>query len=469
MSSKRELLDIAERKFNNLIESTELIVERLPRKCVASFIIQDNIDKSLAIKLFIQPQSPEWQLKSGKFRGICLLWQEGKSLIIVDSRIHPSSLVYLPTVRKILPDYCVLKTNLISVLINLLRDSSENADEIRSQVKSKIGSIEVAARKRQSYTLEARCQQELIKILDANQYILTPEGCKADAGYRIANSSDSYIPIQTKSCSMGTGGRLNVFNQTAGYVDELLLCRPMLEQSVGTLVIPGHLAPSAIGLTLTSTSKYMPYVIKDNDLKSFLNTVCTALENKQTNVTWPSGLQLSIQGICLKNIDNLSIPLNPSSIVEREAYLWREKIFFDICYDRPPAQHSTVDIIMNGVRMQDKVCISDNGRVPVSLFKNYNLGKHQPYHENDFDALFVFLKCRKYFFLIPSYELTQRGYMSKANQLGKQTLHVYTPQYVYRKGVRPDLWSQHYCYDTSVENNLKECLQKIRWYKSNIL
>ena len=397
-SERRKSLDTIDKEFVIELKNAQFEAERLPRKCVATFALRLRREKeyALAIKLFTKPQNPEWQLKAGKFRGICILWKDDTEVILVDSRLIERTLIYLPTIGKNRPEYVVAKRAISSVLFRLLLESAEDYEDIISNVMCQIGSPIVAARKRESYTLEASSQKQLQALLGRERYMLTPEGCKADAGFR-PKADGLFLPIQTKSCSMGANGRLNVFGGTSGYNGMLLLCRPMLKEPIGTLIMPGSLAPNSIGLCLTVTSKYMPYVIKDMDLLQFLQSVYDAICSNKEVINWPSGISVNIGCIRLANLESLSIPQNRFAKIEHEACLWRQRNFAGFSFERPGKQHSTVDVIINGIRVQDKVCTDVKGRIPVSLNKSHGKA-NQPYHVDDFDALFVFVPCRTYFF-----------------------------------------------------------------------
>lgn len=339
--------------LQNIAQDARLRFERLPRKCSATFMISlaSPSERVLGIKIFAKPQSPEWQLKTGKFRGHCILWQEGLCIIMADWRVYQSASVYLPTIAKTHPEYCIEKNKLTFVLVELLKESCEKAADIAANVKCQIGYLAVAAKKRESFNVEVASQRELSAILGSDRYVITPEGCKADAGFRMRTEDDLCLPVETKACTMGTSGRLNVFGQTAGYTEQILLCRPMLEKPVGTLVIPGDTAPNAIGLCLTPTSKYMPYVVQDADLLGLLANIYRAVANQQASLHWPSGLKVSISSVKLTKIAILSTPQSQETIIEREAFLWRKTMFPDVLYAQPPSLQGTVDCIIEQIRV----------------------------------------------------------------------------------------------------------------------
>ena len=244
----------------------------------------------------------------------------------------------------------------------------------------------------------------------------------------------------------------------------LLLCRPMLEEPIGTLVMPGSLAPKNIGLCMTTTSKYMPYVIKDEDLRPFLERLYNAVCSNEESMIWPSGMMVRIDCIILASLASLCIPQSQMAKVDYEAYLWREATFSGFEFAKPHRQHSTVDTIINGVRVQDKVAIDVNGRIPVSIHKRLGKGK-QPYHVGDFDALFVFTPGRENFFFIPAKELEDRGYLASPSCKGKQTLHIYTSRYssTKRKENWPDQWSLKYCFVSNDLQGFRICLDGVKF------
>jgi len=69
-----------------------------------------------------------------------------------------------------------------------------------------------------------------------------------------------------------------------------------------------------------------------------------------------------------------------------------------------------------------------------------------PYEVGDFDALFVFMPCRRFVFLIPSSVLAIQGVLKAAFQPGKTAVPCYTSDRKFSH-VDRDNWSQKYCYD----------------------
>ena len=196
------------------------------------------------------------------------------------------------------------------------------------------------------------------------------------------------------------------FAGTSGYDTLLLMCRPMKRVYVGTVLIPGNYAPRDLSLRMDreASTKYMQYLVPDPLLSKFMTDVYEAVAQKQNFMSWPSGAQIDISSLELTSWESLSTPSSKNDAKERENARWREMILPNLQYETPQVQATTVDVIINKVRVQDKPAHKPaKGRaLSVSLRKSAGRkdGKNlsQPYHRRDFDALFVFVPGNRYFF-----------------------------------------------------------------------
>ena len=319
---------------------------------------------------------------------------------------------------------------------------------------------------------------EEVESLLSETFLLTPEKCKADAGY-CHGDEDQCIAVQMKSATFKKDGKcLNIFHNTNnGYEGMLLFCRPMRRVYIGTLVMPGSIAPTNMRVFLSENTKYVPYIVMDVQLQKFMKDLYNAVLNKDTTFRYPSGIDVDISSLQLFCFDDLCIPTCKSDQKERENRLWRHKILPDFIYDYPRIQGTTVDVIINGVRIQDKIAFQRKQQntvaFTISISKNggrqgrNGKPKRAPYDVGDFDALFVFLN-EQFFFLIPSKELETRGYLKSPTKDGKCGMTCYPIDYKpYEFGARyADVWTQQYCFDTSdkdvalkVQKLLETCIK----------
>lgn len=123
----------------------------------------------------------------------------------------------------------------------------------------------------------------------------------------------------------------------------------------------------------------------------------------------------------------------------------------DIQYKDPEIEGTTVDIIMNGVRVQDKHGYQKDSRaIVVKMRKNGGYNKNNkrgdvPYNVGDFEVLFAFHR-NTHFFVIPAYELNDRGYLKNGSTKGKVSIFCYLPNF--KQSCKPaNTWTQKYCLD----------------------
>lgn len=304
---------------------------------------------------------------------------------------------------------------------------------------------------------EAAAHEEIIAIVGSDHFQETPEKCRADGGFYI-DDLDFSLPTQTKTCTFTKDGSgLNTFRETSGYDGIILMCRPMTRVYIGTILMPGVLAPKIFRLTLTHGSKYMPYLVPDPQLSAFLTDLHAAVADSQENHVWPSGTEVNISDLKLAKFASLCTPPNMPEIVERQNHLWRLKVLPNFDYKYPQVQGTAVDILMNNVRIQDKPGQTGHaGHIGFQISLGRSGGRIGgkkapviPYSAGDFDALFVFLPDKtRFFFVIPAPALLMRNVLTTAHTRGKLSIHCYPSDFKCAKyGRKPDLWTQQYCFD----------------------
>ena len=308
--------------------------------------------------------------------------------------------------------------------------------------------------------LEADAHDEVRAILGEGCYEETPEKCLADAGYHDGNL-ETCLGLQNKSATFQKDGSLR-FQKTSGYDGLLLVCRPMSRVYVGTLLMPGCLAPKTLAVTLTEGTKYFPFLVADTELRCFMKSLYTAVEAKEKTLKWPSRLEIDISSLTLAPYSALCIPHNRNDKVEYESRQWRKTVLPMLIYRTPRVQGTTVDENMNDARVQDKHAslITNSSGFHVTFQKHIGSGKKGPYEVDDFDALFVFLPERdtggvgsRYFFLIPSSTLQQQGAFKTELCKGKHQIYCYLPTYRFAdNGSQCSAWTQQFCFDLQDPN-----------------
>jgi hypothetical protein len=487
--NKDYLIDITKKEkpsrkptqFQDIINNSKLYsCEELPLNCRTSHIIKykkDNKNENvLPIKLYIENKAFGWNLNANLYRGIVVLWltESEKSLVIHTNELRS------------------LRTRSSSILLqykNLLCNFSDIPNKISNYYKKehlitrvevlKNTKYEVLSREEIKNTrpdtniLEALAHEEITALLCEDKYKLTPEKCKADAGYYDGNLIDKYIGIQVKSATFQKNGKLNMFHNINKYSGLLLFCRPMKRVYIGTFVIPGSLVETnEIGCNFSENAKYTPYLVPDPLLNNFMSGLYLSVINNEKTYEWPSGKIIDISSFILKPFDEFCKPESKTDLKENASANWRKEKYPNLSYIVPKVQGTAVDIIINDVRLQDKHGAKFKGHIGYVVNFQKNGGRHikhnqVPYEVGDFDGAFVYLSdTYKYVFVIPSFELEKRGILKSDTSDGLTCFTVYTLDYKKTKfGKEADTWAQKYCIDTEAEDseeNLKILLEKCK-------
>ena len=298
-------------------------------------------------------------------------------------------------------------------------------------------------------TYESEAQEELCSIL-GSRYVLTPEACTADAGF-LNDDGGLALPIQLKTASL-SAKKTYKFVNTTGYDDMVLICRLRGEST--NVVLPGHGAPQSVFLSTRSpSSKFTPLLVRDDQLLEFLLSLYCAVKRKDLMHTWPSGECADISHIELLSMECLSMPKNVNRALERDYFLWRQAIFPDLTYDMPSIQNTSVDVLIDAVRVQDKTARLKGQGYTTSLQKSGGRVDGRPtsipYAPGDFDALCVFTPGRRYVFLIPTAVLAAKGFLTTGTHRGKVSITCYIPGYKRIGKSIADTWTSDYAIDTS--------------------
>ena len=465
--------------FNAIIESGLLDVQRLPKNCQATHVIKIlsdswvESDLLLPIKLCIENASQTWDLsRNNKFQGVKVLWMTiAQKLLIYDTVKTP---IGQTTSERLLHSHAIIpKDHLVSELVNFCKTSR------LSEMKAVLLSREESILRPRTGEMEAHAHEEIQALLGEDHFEQTTEKCTADAGYHRA-TKNACLAVQTKNSSCGgRSGQTFGFQNTTGYDGMILFLRPMTRLYIGTFIMIGLGAPASIGISLTlNKSKYLPFLVGDTQLNSFMSALHEAVMNGKKTFKWPSGIHVDISSLRVWPFDELCKPVAVRDAVERQSDEWRQTVLPSLTYELPKFQGTTVDTIINGARIQGKHMIDKpqrRSRYSVLAFKNAGRrdGKatHQPYEEGDFDAICVYMNtCKdaevvqRYFFILPSFALLQHNILKSATCKGRSNIVCYLPGYQPgTKGQKPNMWTQQYCFDVKdpeVENKVAALLAK---------
>lgn len=257
---------------------------------------------------------------------------------------------------------------------------------------------------------------------DVTLEIIQP-GCKADCALTHSDSP-LQLGLQFKT-SQG-----HEFHWCCGYEGMLLICKAAQDHNY--LIIPGEIAVEHINYTVGS-ARWSPYAVPQDQLCNFLTDIFEAVLAKKQEFTWPSGLIQDISQLQLVEPSELNKAVSEKGQLELDNIRARELLFPEFSYVYPETQ-TTVDVKINSVQVQDKVGDAEDANFwHVKIVKNAGNvdGKRQkkPYHEGDYQALWVFNKNNQDFFLLPAAKLVEKGVLANTKQSGKQWVSCVTPDY----------------------------------------
>ena len=220
----------------------------------------------------------------------------------------------------------------------------------------------------------------------------TFESCKADLSFHVGASNDNAtrLGIQVKSAlATKRNDRTWQFTCAKGYDGLLLICVPLKTNNQGNhvlanrsvLVIPGddvkvNTVTWTIGRMSEKKDKWGAYSIDMNELDRRL---CSMYHDEH---------------IKKYNWDTLTKPTQSGRVIEFDNYNKRKAAFDALSYtDDPSGEHTQIDVIINGVPVQDKSAFThvQGRRLKVNCRKSMGSKKSRPYSLNDkFVALNVF-------------------------------------------------------------------------------
>ena len=266
--------------------------------------------------------------------------------------------------------------------------------------------------------------QAILQQALGKRYFLTPEFCHADGAY--GDSSAKVYPVQVKTAHVD-GNKHFRFNQCNQYEAMILICVPLGLEIIQVLVMPGSAAKKTIAYT--PGGMYEKFVVKLGDIEPVMQSIYVAINNVRHSIL-PSGHSIDLSSIYYTQLDDLCMPKHRLQAKAQQNVLKRQARLPTLSYDYPAVQQGPVDIHINDLRIQDKQACFANAKkslnINISKRAGTVLGKStsQPYHENDFDLLWVFTPF-EFDYLIPMQQLVVHEMVTQEDsKLGKKTLSI---------------------------------------------
>ena len=264
----------------------------------------------------------------------------------------------------------------------------------------------------------------------------TNEGCRADLAIREKGKEDiEWIPIQVKSTNAICHKMYSFRGLKEGYKDMLLICVCTSEEKIW--VIPyNELSLEAPNLNISEYSKYNDYSCGNNII---LNRYINLHKDK-----------------CMRqSLEKCMLPVSDLQQREQEYVKKREKAIDFLQFKKMDIQNTPTDFIINGKKVQEKVCWFNRIKSGLMLCLASNNGKYANgtrkfrtyrYGENDYYWFNSSIDNR--FWIVPQKVLYDKGYISDSDKT-KNNTHFsirINPENYY--GVREWIKEYEYHYDT---------------------
>lgn len=257
------------------------------------------------------------------------------------------------------------------------------------------------------------------------EVIRTKEGCKADLIIRKYSEINKYYPIQLKSTTSISHKMYSFRDINKNYDNMIIICICTSEKKIW--VIPYEDIKHLSILNISVSSKYNKYLVNDNNLLS-------------NNI-------IKYMPVYYDNILEINKPISILQQREQEYVMKREKYINFLTYVYPDIQNTPTDFIINGKRVQEKVCgypkknkniatvwlASNNGKTinGIRKFRTYCLGENDYYWFNS-------QKDDK-FWIVPEHVLYDKGYIADVNEIkNKKCLYINS---------KNNTWIKEYEYD----------------------
>lgn len=238
------------------------------------------------------------------------------------------------------------------------------------------------------------------------EVIRTKEGCAADLAIRNMDINENYMAIQVKSTTQLCHGMYSFKGIKSTYQNMLIICVCISENKVW--IIPYNDLKVKSDINISLKSKYNKYLVENNE-------VMYTYINKYTSEYQNNTLEILLQ------------PITNLQQREQDYIKKREEYVNCIQYNYPEVQNTPTDFMVNGKKVQEKVCTthkrdnkynlfnvwfsSNNGKKDnkTRKFRTYCLG------ENDYYWLHSDIDDR--FWIIPESILYEKEFISNKNEI----------------------------------------------------
>lgn len=273
----------------------------------------------------------------------------------------------------------------------------------------------------------------------------TNEGCRADLAIREkGKEDDEWIPVQVKATKEICHKMYSFRKIKDEYKNMLLICVCTSEEKIW--VIPyNELCFKGPNLNISEYSKYNDYSCGNNLI---LNRYINLHKDKCTR----------------QSLDKCMLPVSNLQQREQEYVKKRENVIDFLEFQKMDIQNTPTDFMVDGKKVQEKVCgfdkhksvlvaylSSNNGKnySGVRAFRTYKLGENDYYWFNS--------SIDNRFWIVPEKALYDRGYVTNSDKIEKNKVLRIPINQENNYGVREWIKEYEYNYD----NPDKEKIMKL--------
>jgi hypothetical protein len=286
-------------------------------------------------------------------------------------------------------------------------------------------------------TTELNSIELIIKYLSPYYDIRrTNEGCRADLAIKEkGKEGDEWIPVQVKS-TKGICHKMYSFRGIKkDYTGMLIICICTTEEKIW--IIPySDLSLKAPNLNISEYSKYNDYSCGNNLI---LNQYIDKYKDK-----------------CIrKSLEECMLPISNLQQQEQEYVKKREKAINFLQFKRMDIQNTPTDFMVNGKKVQEKVCGFNNIKHGLILALASNNGKNENgirkfrtyrYGENDY--YWFHSSIDNIFWIVPEQVLYDKGYISDPDKTSNNTSFSIRINKENNYGIREWIKEYEYNYDS---------------------
>jgi hypothetical protein len=274
----------------------------------------------------------------------------------------------------------------------------------------------------------------------------TNEGCRIDIAIKEKEKEeDEWIPIQVKSTKKICHKMYSFRGINKNYEGMLIICVCTDEEKIW--IIPyTDLSLKAPNLNISEYSKYNKYKCDNIILKEYIDKY----KDKYIRQT----------------LDKCMTPISDLQQNEQKYVKKRESIIKFLEFQKPNIQNTPTDFIVNGKKVQEKVCGYDKQRTSLVVYLASNNGKREngvrkfrtyKLGENDYYWLHSSIDNR--FWIIPERVLYDKGYISNKDEIISNKSFRIRVNKENNYGVREWLKEYEYNYDNPDREQIIELFE----------